>query len=74
MPHESLYGKQVNAILVQVGAESMAERMAGKPTFPAEPAFVGMDMSGQEKSVNGPVHSVSEKDSPLAFHMQTSIS
>lgn len=55
MPKQCLDGKQVNAILVQMGAESMAERMAGEPALPSQPVLMGMDMPGEEKGVNGPV-------------------
>lgn len=55
MPQKSLYGKQVHTVLIQMGAKSMAEGMAGKPVLPPQPVFVGMDMPGEEKGINGPV-------------------
>lgn len=66
MSQQSFNGKQVNAILIQMGAKSMPERMTGEPAFPAEVVLMGMDMSGKEKGVNGPVLSVllGEKISP----------
>ena len=66
MSQQSFNGKQVNAILIQMGAESMPERMAGEPALPAKAVLMGMDMPGKEKGVNGPVLSVllGEKISP----------
>lgn len=58
MSKESLDGKEVGAILIEVGAKSMAEGMAGEPVFPAEAVLMGMDMPGKEKGINGPVFPV----------------
>ena len=58
MSQQGLYGKQIHPVLIQMGAESMAEGMAGKAAFPAELVLMGMDMSGKEKGINGPVLSV----------------
>ena len=66
MSQQSFNGKQVNAILIQMGAEGMPERMTGESAFPSEAVLMGMDMPGKEKGVNGPVLSVllGEKISP----------
>ena len=53
-----LNGKQVNAILIKMGAKSMPERMTGKSVLLAQPVLMGMDMPGKEKGVNGPVLSI----------------
>lgn len=53
MPKESLDGKQVGTILVKMGAEGMAEGMAGQTVWPAKPLLVGMDMSGEIEGVDG---------------------
>ena len=53
MSQEGLDGEKVRAVLVKVGAESVAEGMAGDTLRPAQPAFVCMDMSGKEKGVDG---------------------
>ncbi len=55
MPHQCFNGKQVHAVFVQMGAEGMAEGMAGKPVLPAQPVLMGMDMPGEEEGVDGPV-------------------
>lgn len=55
MSHQGLYGEQVHAVLIQVGAKSMAERVAGKPAFPAQSVLMRMDMPGKEKGIDGPV-------------------
>ena len=49
MSQQSFNGKQVNAILIQMGAEGMPERMTGESAFPAKAVLMGMDMSGKEK-------------------------
>ena len=51
MSQQSFNGKQVNAILIQMGAEGMPERMAGEPALPAKAVLMGMDMPGKEKGV-----------------------
>lgn len=38
-------GKRVRAIVIQVGAESMAEGVAGKPALPSKPVLMGVDVS-----------------------------
>ena len=57
MAHESLYGQKVHAVFIKVGAEGVAERMAGDAPGPAEPLFVGMDMAGKIEGVDGLVRS-----------------
>lgn len=52
MSHECFNSEQVSAIFIEVCAKSMPEGMAGKPVHPSKPVFMGMDMSGKEKSVN----------------------
>lgn len=52
MSHKGFYGKQVSAILIQVGAERMAEGVAGKPALPTEPVLMGMDVPGEEEGVD----------------------
>ena len=52
---EGLDGEQVRAIFVKMGAESMAEGMTSEPLRPSKAAFMGMDMSGEEKGINGSV-------------------
>ena len=44
MSHKSLNGKQIHAVLIEMGSKSMAEGMAGNPVFPAQPVFMCMDM------------------------------
>ncbi len=58
MSHERLYGKQIHAIFIQVGAESIAEGMTGDFTFPSQPVLICMDMSGKKEGVNGSVLSI----------------
>lgn len=53
MSQECLDGEQVRAILVKVGAKGMAEGMAGDAFWPAQAAFMCMDVPGKEKGVNG---------------------
>lgn len=53
MPHEGLDGEQVRAVLVEVGAESVPEGMAGDALRPAQAAFVCMDVPGKEEGVDG---------------------
>lgn len=53
MSHEMFDGKQVCPVFVKVGSERMAEGMAGKPVFPAEERFMGMQMSGNVKGIDG---------------------
>lgn len=53
MPHEGLDGEQVGAVLVKVGAESVAEGMAGDALRPAQAALMGMDVPGKEERVDG---------------------
>lgn len=55
MSHESLYGKQVNSVFIQMGAKSMPEGVAGNPALPSKSVLMGMDMSGKEKRINGSV-------------------
>lgn len=55
MPHKCFYGKQVRAVLIQVGAESMAEGVAGKPAPPSKSVLMGMDVPREEEGVDGPV-------------------
>ncbi len=43
MSQQSFNGKQVNAILIQMGAESMPERMAGEPALPAKAVLMVSD-------------------------------
>ena len=58
MAEESFDGEQIRAIFVQVGAERMAKRVAGKPSWPSKAVFMGMDVPGKEPGVNRPVLSV----------------
>ena len=44
MSHKSFYGKQIRSIFIQMCTKSMAEGMAGKPAFPAQPVLVGVDV------------------------------
>ena len=53
VPHEGLDGEQVGAVLVEVGAEGMAERVAGDALRPAQAALVGVDVPGKEECVDG---------------------
>lgn len=53
--HQGFNSKQVHPVFIKVGSECVTERMAGKPAFPAEPVLMGMDMPGEEESVNRPV-------------------
>lgn len=55
MPEQCLDCKQIRAVLVEMGAESMPEGMAGQLFLPTEPPLMLMDMAGQEKGVNRPV-------------------
>lgn len=55
MPHESLYCKLVDTILIEVSAKGVMEGMTGNRAFPSKPDFAGIDMSRKEKSINGPV-------------------
>ena len=57
MSKESLDGKEVSAVFVQVCAEGMAEGMTGQPLGPSEAEFMGMDVPGEEKGINRPVQS-----------------
>ena len=59
MSHKSLYGKQVNPILIKGSAKSVTERMTGNPAFPSQSVLMCMDTA-------------LEKDSPWACHIQTS--
>ena len=43
MSHKSLYGKQVNPILIKGSAKSVTERMTGQLMLQAEFAFFGRD-------------------------------
>ena len=75
MSHQGLYGEQVHAVLIQVGAKSMAERVAGKPALPAQSVLMCMDMPGKEKRYRWacPPRSVLGRGIPWAFRIQTSI-
>ena len=53
MSQECLDGEQVRAILVKVGAKGMAEGMAGDAFWPAQAAFMCMDVPGKEKESMG---------------------
>ena len=53
MSKQSFDGEQVRTVFIKVCAKSVPERMAGETFFPAKTAFVLMDVSGKEKSVNG---------------------
>lgn len=55
MAEDSLDGKQVCAVFVKMGAQGMAEGVAGEASWPAEPVFVFVDVPGEEKGVDGPV-------------------
>ena len=44
MSHKSLYGKQVNPILIKGSAKSVTERMTGNPAFPSQSVLMCMDM------------------------------
>lgn len=52
MPEQGFNGKQVNPILIKVGAEGMAEGMAGNPLRPSKGTLHIMDMPGQIKGVD----------------------
>ena len=53
MSKQSFDGEQVRTVFIKVCAKGVPERMAGETFFPAKTAFVLMDVSGKEKSVNG---------------------
>ena len=65
MAKEGLDGEEVGAVFVQVGAEGMPERMAGKPP--------GCAWGGRRYRSAGPARSALGKDSPWAFRRRTSI-
>ena len=53
MSHKSFDSEQIGAVFLRVGTESVSERMAGDTLGPAQAAFMLMDVSGEEESVNG---------------------
>lgn len=53
MSHKCFNGEQIGPVFVKVGTESVVERMAGDTPGPAQMAFMLMDVSGEEESVNG---------------------
>ena len=53
MSKQGFNDKQVNPVLIKVGAESMVEGMTGNTFLPSEGMLRVMDMSGQIKGVNG---------------------
>ena len=55
MSKEGLDGEEVDAVFVEVGAEGVAEGMAGEPSGPAEAVLMGMDVPGEEEGVDRPV-------------------
>lgn len=61
---ESLDGEQISPIFVKVCAESVAEGMAGEPLRPTEAPFMGMDMPGKEKGINGCVNAGLFREKP----------
>lgn len=66
MAKESLNGEQVGAVFIQMGAKSMPEGMAGETLSPTKPAFMLMDMAGEEESINRLVSAIlfGEEEAP----------
>ena len=52
--HEVFNGQQVCPVFIKVGAESVAERMAGEPVLPAKGIFVCPHVTADIKGINGP--------------------
>ena len=46
MAEQSLNGHKISAVLIEMSAEGMTERMAGDTPWPAEIIFMLMDVSG----------------------------
>lgn len=57
MSHKCFNGEQIGPVFIKVGTESVAERMAGDTLGPAQAAFMFVDVSGEEESVDGLVPS-----------------
>ena len=55
MSEQGFNGEQIRSVFIKVGAKSMAERVAGKPFFPAKTAFMLVDVSGKKKGINRPI-------------------
>ena len=53
MSKDCLDRKQIRAVLIEMGPESMTERMAGKPSGFSKPILVFVDMSRKEESIDG---------------------
>lgn len=54
MSKQGFDGKQIRAILIEVGTESVPEGMAGDPVFPSQPFFMQSDMMWDMLMVEGP--------------------
>ena len=54
MPHQIFNCQKIRPVFIKVCSESMTERVAGKPVFPAEGLFVGTHMPRDIKSINRP--------------------
>ena len=53
MPHKVLDRQEICAAFIQVGSESMAEGMAGKPVLPAKGILMSPHMAHDVKGING---------------------
>lgn len=51
--HEIFNGQQICPIFIKVGAESVAERMTGKPVLPSKGIFMCPHVTADIKSING---------------------
>lgn len=65
MAKECFYGEQVSAVLIQMGAKSMAEGMAGEAVRPAEPALMLMDVTGEEEGIDGRIGTILFREEPI---------
>ena len=53
MSKQSLDSKKIRTILIEVSAEGVTEGVAGQASGPAKALFMGMDMAGKVKSIDG---------------------
>ena len=58
MSHERFDRQKIRTTLIKMRTEGMAKGMAGESFGPAKTLFMGMDMAGEKKGINGKVLAV----------------
>lgn len=67
MAKQCLDGQEVSTVFIKMGAKCMAEGMAGKALFPAKAALMCMDVSGEEKGIDGFIFAPLFRKEPVSW-------